>query len=173
MCAQSLQSCLTLGDPMDYNLTGSSRQEYHRGLPCPPPGDFLNPGIEPASPESSALQADSWPLSHLGSSLKFHQWNANKNLCLHGSSISVYVFILKFIFSSPHPPSFSKNFQNFTNFTILKIVTFWKKWLWITFNLRIQCPWHSLELSTKSMLFTKRSMFLKLCPLDHCCQDPF
>ena len=26
------------------------------GLPCPPPGDFLNPGIKPRSP---ALQADS------------------------------------------------------------------------------------------------------------------
>ena len=28
---------------------GFSRQEYWRGLPCPPPGDLLNPGIEPAS----------------------------------------------------------------------------------------------------------------------------
>ena len=33
-----------------------SRQEYWSGLPCPPPGDIPNPGIEPASP---ALQADS------------------------------------------------------------------------------------------------------------------
>ena len=32
-----------------------SRQEYWSGLPCPPPGDLLNPGIEPGSP---ALQAD-------------------------------------------------------------------------------------------------------------------
>ena len=35
-----------------------SRQEYWRGLPCPPPGDLPNPGIEPWSP---ALQADSLP----------------------------------------------------------------------------------------------------------------
>ena len=27
--------------------TGFSRQEYWSGLPCPPPGDLLNPGIEP------------------------------------------------------------------------------------------------------------------------------
>ena len=33
-----------------------SRQGYWSGLPCPPPGDLPNPGIEPGSP---ALQADS------------------------------------------------------------------------------------------------------------------
>ena len=32
-----------------------SRQEYWSGLPFPPPGDFLNPSIEPASSESPAL----------------------------------------------------------------------------------------------------------------------
>ena len=35
---------------------GFSRQECWSGLPCPPPGDFPNPGIAPRSP---ALQADS------------------------------------------------------------------------------------------------------------------
>ena len=35
---------------------GFSRQEYWGRLPCPPPGDFPNPGIKPRSP---ALQADS------------------------------------------------------------------------------------------------------------------
>ena len=30
--------------------TGFSRQEYWPGLPCPPPGDLPNPGIEPRSP---------------------------------------------------------------------------------------------------------------------------
>ena len=29
---------------------GFSRQEYWGGLPCPPPGDLPDPGIEPASP---------------------------------------------------------------------------------------------------------------------------
>ena len=49
---------------MDCNLPGSSvhgdslRLEYWSGLLCPPPGDLLNPGIEPWSP---ALQADSLP----------------------------------------------------------------------------------------------------------------
>ena len=36
---------------------GFSRQEYWSGLPCPPPGDLPNPGIEPMSP---ALQTDSF-----------------------------------------------------------------------------------------------------------------
>ena len=32
-----------------------SRQEYKSGLPCPPPGDLPNPGIEPTSLKSPAL----------------------------------------------------------------------------------------------------------------------
>ena len=34
---------------------GFSRQEYWSGLPCPPPGDLSNPGIEPTSLMSPAL----------------------------------------------------------------------------------------------------------------------
>ena len=37
---------------------GFSRQEYWSGLPCPPPGDLPNPGIESRSP---ALLVDSLP----------------------------------------------------------------------------------------------------------------
>ena len=42
---------------------GFPRQEYWSGLPCPPPGDRPDPEIES---RSSALQADSLPLSHQG-----------------------------------------------------------------------------------------------------------
>ena len=54
MRAKSLQSCLTLCNPMD----GSSqaplsmeffRQEYWSGLPCPPPGDLPHPEMETVS----------------------------------------------------------------------------------------------------------------------------
>ena len=38
-----------------------SRQEYWSGLPFSPPGDLPNPGTEPKSPVSSALQANSLP----------------------------------------------------------------------------------------------------------------
>ena len=34
---------------------GFSRQEYWSGLPCPPPGDLPDPGIEPASRMSPGL----------------------------------------------------------------------------------------------------------------------
>ena len=44
-----------------------SRQAYWSELPFPSLGDLPNPGIEPVSPDSPALQADSLPLSHLGS----------------------------------------------------------------------------------------------------------
>ena len=56
------QSCLTLGvtpwtvacqTPLSI---GFSRQVYWSELPCPPPGDLHDPGIEPGAP---ALQADS------------------------------------------------------------------------------------------------------------------
>ena len=51
------QSCLTLCNPIDCSLPGSSvhgfsRQEYWSGLPCPPPGDLPNPGMEPRYRES-------------------------------------------------------------------------------------------------------------------------
>ena len=46
---------------------GFSRQEYWSGLPCPPPGDLPDPGMEARSPESPALQADSLPAELLGS----------------------------------------------------------------------------------------------------------
>ena len=44
-------------------------KEYWSGLPCPPPGDLPDLGIEPASPVAPALQARSLPLSHQGSPL--------------------------------------------------------------------------------------------------------
>ena len=59
VCA--LQSCPTLCDPMDYIACqaplsmGFSRQEHWSGLPCPPPGDLPDPGMEPASLMSPAL----------------------------------------------------------------------------------------------------------------------
>jgi len=43
---------------------GFPRQEYQSGLPCPPQGDLLDPGIESGSP---ALPVDSLLLSHQGS----------------------------------------------------------------------------------------------------------
>ena len=54
------QSCLTLSTPWTVVhqaplSVGFSRQEYWSGLPFPPSGDLLDPGIEPVSLMSSAL----------------------------------------------------------------------------------------------------------------------
>ena len=76
VCAQLL---LPLCDPMDCGPPGSSthgisRQEYWRGLPFPTPRDLPDPGIEPASPVSPALQADSLPAKPSG-----WVWPAKRN----------------------------------------------------------------------------------------------
>ena len=56
-----LQSCPTLCDRMDHIACqaplsmGFSRQEYRSGLPCLPPEDLPDPGIEPVSLVSPTL----------------------------------------------------------------------------------------------------------------------
>ena len=64
MSAQSLQSCLTLCDPVYSSLSGSSVHGIlqARIQPFPPPGSLSHPGIKPRSP---ALQAGSLSLSHI------------------------------------------------------------------------------------------------------------
>ena len=71
--AKSLQSCLTLCDPVDCSpqaplSMGFSRQEHWSGLPCPPLGDLHDPGIEDQGSNLCLLhwQVDSSPLSHQG-----------------------------------------------------------------------------------------------------------
>ena len=64
MDAKSLHPCLTLCDPGTVAhqaplSMGFSRQEYWSGLPCPPPGDLPDPGIELESLISPTL-ADSF-----------------------------------------------------------------------------------------------------------------
>ena len=51
LCTVTLQTPLSIG---------FSRQEYCNGLPCPPPEDLPDPGIEPVFPVPPALQVDSF-----------------------------------------------------------------------------------------------------------------
>ena len=62
---------------------GFSRQEHWGGLLCPPLADLPNPGIKPTSPATSALQADSLPLSlQIGHLTGFHViYNQNEVSC--------------------------------------------------------------------------------------------
>ena len=66
------QLCLPLCNAKDCSRqaplsVGFFRQEYWSGLPHPPPGDLLNPGIKSTSPVSPSLQGDSLPLRQWGS----------------------------------------------------------------------------------------------------------
>ena len=61
------QSCFTLCDPMDYSPPGWS------SLPCPPPRDPPNHGIEPRSP---TLQVDSLPSELPGKAI--YLWHSVK-----------------------------------------------------------------------------------------------
>ena len=59
-CAESLQSCPTLCDPVDCSLPGSSvhgilQTRILECVPCPTPENLLDPGIEAATLISLAL----------------------------------------------------------------------------------------------------------------------
>ena len=86
---------------------GFSGQGFWSGLPCPPPGDLPNPGIEPRSP---ALQADSLLLMPFGkSSMKYYSEHklmntnspllffffSNLSLSKANSSVITFSFFLK------------------------------------------------------------------------------
>ena len=61
--------------PMEF-----SRQEYWSELPCPPPGNLPNSGIEPASLVSMHWQVCSLPLRHLGSPMAL--WCPPNSYCV-------------------------------------------------------------------------------------------
>ena len=58
---------------------GFSGQEYRSGLPCPPPGDLPNPGIEPRSP---TLQVDSLLSELPGKTSPMYTWGICVNKLL-------------------------------------------------------------------------------------------
>ena len=64
---------------------GFSRQEHRSGLPCPPPGDLLDPGIEPVSLKSPALAgrffspSATWEAQDKSTTPQSHILEQNKN----------------------------------------------------------------------------------------------
>ena len=100
MCAQSL-SCIQLfvtlwtvarQAPLSMEF---SRQEYWSRLPFPPPGDLRDPKIEPTSPVSPALQADTLLLNHQGSP-KVHHLSLSGSLLISRSFSTVCVSLTSF-----------------------------------------------------------------------------
>ena len=98
--AKSLQSCLTLCDPMDCSPPGSF---VHRILQArilewvamPSPGDLPDPGIEPVSPVAPAMQADSLPLSHRGSPCWYRQVMMRLNWITESQSNILYLYKMR------------------------------------------------------------------------------
>ena len=66
-CVQLFATPWTIAVHQSPLSMGFSRQEYWSGLPFSSLGDLPDPGIEPTSLASLALQVDSLPLSYLGS----------------------------------------------------------------------------------------------------------
>ena len=75
-----LQLCPTLCDPMDYSPPGPSIHGDSPGkntwLPCPPPGDLPNPGIEPMCLISPALGGRFLPLAPASIYGNIYIWEA-------------------------------------------------------------------------------------------------
>ena len=65
-CAVQLFGTLWTAAGQDPQSMEFSRQEYWSGLPCPPPGDLPNPGMELESLMSPAWQLGSLPLAPPG-----------------------------------------------------------------------------------------------------------
>ena len=94
------QSCLTAATPRTVTRQaplsmGFPSQEYWTGLPIPSPGHLPDPGIEPTSPVSPALQVDSLPDELSGKPFSFLEanwWQGASQLPLSPSSGSLPSF---------------------------------------------------------------------------------
>ena len=94
---KSLQSCLTLCDPMDCSLPGSSvflgfsRQEYWGGLWFPSPGDLPDPGIEPTASAAPALAGGFFTTAPPGSpQMQYKQKQMNLTVCQMSNIITLW-----------------------------------------------------------------------------------
>ena len=91
VCAQSASRVWLIETPwtVAYQVPlsmGFYRQEYWSGLPCSPPGDLPNPGIEPASPESPALSGRFF--------YHWATWEAQVCCCLQPKACLIGIFII-------------------------------------------------------------------------------
>ena len=89
VCVLVALTCLTLCNPHSLSME-FSRQEYWSRLPCPSPGDLLDPGMEPTSPACPALQVAFLPLSHWeGPKLNIHlPYDQSDNCTLASTLVS-------------------------------------------------------------------------------------
>ena len=94
--AKSLRSRPTLWDSMDCSPPGSSVHGLLQAgilewVPCPPPWDLPDPGIELVSSVAPALQADSLPLSHREAPEQWWEVPSSHGLWSHLSNLGTKV----------------------------------------------------------------------------------
>ena len=164
VCAQSPP---TLCDRMDCSPPGSSsclgftRQEYWSGLPCPPPGDLPDPGIEPVSLMSLALAGGffttgtTWEAQKMQVSLLIIL--LNEPLSSQEYEMKTYTLIL---FTLPSPPHLLDSkylaetsvIPTFRDNVIVAINTFFKKqlFIWLCWVLVAACGTFSCNTRTLS-----------------------
>ena len=90
---------------------GFFRQEYCSRLPCPPPGDLPDPGIEPVSPAS---QADSLPTEPSGKSIKWGlvQGKLRRFCCTWGQG-DAFMLLWKQRWHNAHCPTLASAVPSF------------------------------------------------------------
>ena len=107
---------------------GFSRQEYWSGLPCcPPPADLSDPGIEPVSPASPSLQADSL--------LSGHRRSPEFNIVLSNTSENLVVFF-RWFSSKVELIRYRTIYSTFLLCLFRKVVIF-SSYLFYTFTLQM------------------------------------
>ena len=112
-----------------------SRQEYWSGLPCPPPDDLSNPGIEPTSP---ALQVDSLPLNH---------WGSPNTLC----KVKVKVLVIQSCLTLCDPMDCSPPGSSVHGIFQARVL----EWLPTSFSRESSRPWDQTQVScTAGRFFT-------------------
>ena len=113
-------------DPQAPRSMGLSRQKYWSGLPCPPPGYLLEPGIEPASLLSPALASGFFTTSTTWKALGHTLYLININ----NSSMALSYFLSisnsdQNLFSLTHlVPQFQQFFDPWTYLPTINHATF-------------------------------------------------
>ena len=135
---------------------GFSRQEYQSVLPCPPPADLPNPGIEHRSP---ALQADSLSSEPPGKpkntgmcSLSLRQWNFPTQELSWGLELMLLNFIYQYnnliftkLWANPYCDLFLYCLRAENSFTFERVIKINKEYIMWPLKHKICIIWSFIK----------------------------
>ena len=121
---------------------GFSQSEYWSGMPFPPPGDLSGPGVSCVSCIFLHWQADSLPLSHLGSPVCLSVYLSIYNL----SSLFLFIYLHTiYCHNSPHPMS-QRTLVGITMAAEMSVPTVLYRigkiiieWIWWSLGIMVRC----------------------------------